>query len=81
MSYGLQATYLSTPSTYQPSCNLPINYLMFLLTYITNDMKLKNLINIVNFEKCNPLIRTWIIIGEVKGSILNTWNLYTCLKG
>jgi len=40
MFYGLQATYLSTPFTYQPSCNLPINYPMFLLTYITNDVKL-----------------------------------------
>ncbi len=32
--------YLPTyPSTYQTSCNLPTNYLTFLLTYITNDVK------------------------------------------
>jgi hypothetical protein len=37
--YGLQATYIPTPFTYQSLCNLLINYLTFLLTYITNDLK------------------------------------------
>ncbi len=38
--WNVQATYLPTPSTYQPSCNIHINYLVtFLLTYITNDVK------------------------------------------
>jgi hypothetical protein len=77
---------LTYPFTYQPSCNLPINYLTFLLTYITNDMKyiseMKNLTSFVNFRKCSPLVRTGIIIGEVKGwSISDACNLYTCLKG
>jgi hypothetical protein len=30
---------LTYPFTYQTSCNLPIKYLIFLLTYIINEMK------------------------------------------
>jgi hypothetical protein len=29
----------------------------------------------VNLKKCSPLVRTWVIIGEVKGSIPNICNL------
>jgi hypothetical protein len=34
-----------------------------------------------NFGTCNPLVRTWFIIREVKGSIPNIFNLYTCSQG
>ncbi len=86
-TYFLQITnYLLTYPLYltivQP---IQINYLIFLFTYIMNDLKqvseIKNLTIFVNFENFSPLIRIWIIIGEMKSSILNTCNLYTCLKG
>jgi len=41
----------------------------------------KKLNRFVNFEMCSPLVKIQVIIGEVRGSIPKTYNMYTCLKG
>jgi hypothetical protein len=64
--------------------SLTTNYhLSFAIMF--NDVKqtyeIKNLIKVEHFLWCSPLVRTWLIIVKVWGSILYTYNLRACLEG
>jgi len=76
--------------TCQPTClhtYLPSPHLLsYILTYLPTYLLLlayhpTSLCTHVTFKRCSPMVRAWVINGEVKGSIPNTCNLYTCLKG